>query len=149
MTARHPAEILFSSKHPLTSSLDMKFLGVENGTLKVTVTAPNSFGDADGINVHTGFLTLFMDTVMGSCAIGSMDEFQPLATIKLTCNHIRRPRVGEKLMCLATCDSIVDSVIYIRGKIVADINGETDDIVSHAVGTFMAGTRSRPLEEKS
>jgi len=141
----HPAQLLFSSEHPLMSSFDMQFVGVEDQVLSVTATAPGSFADASGGQVHTGFITLFLDTVMGSCVLGEMPEPQPIATVKLTCNHIRSVKIDEALLCRAKFDGIENSIAYIRGEVFA---GPHKTLVAHAVGTFMTGTRARPLEDK-
>ena len=144
MNAPHPAQLLFTSKHPLTSALDMKFIGVTDHVLTVTVTAPESFADSGGAQVHSGFSTLFLDTVMGSCVLGELDTFQPIATIKLTCNHLRQPKVGEKLVCKARHEGMEDSVAFVRGEIFSE---KGEELISQAIGSFMIGTRARPLEE--
>lgn len=144
MNAPHPAQLLFTSKHPLTSALDMKFIGVTDHVLTVTVTAPQAFADTGEVEVHSGFSTLFLDTVMGSCVLGELEVFQPIATIKLTCNHLRQARVGEKLACKAHFEGIEESVAFVRGEVFSE---KTDELISQAIGSFMIGTRARPLEE--
>ncbi|MGI9350432.1 MAG: PaaI family thioesterase [Rhizobiaceae bacterium] len=142
MSTIHPAQLLFTDKHPLTAELDMSFLPVKGNTLEVTLKAPKSFMDRDGIHVHSGFNTLLLDTVMGSCAIGELKSPTPIATIKLTCNHIRKIRIGEQISCLATWDGEEHSVAYVRGEIRF---GDDQKMASHAIGTFMIGTTGKPL----
>ena len=141
----HPAQLLFTEKHPLTAALKMKFIPEGIHTLRVEVDAPADFADSDGEHLHSGFATLFLDTVLGSCAIGNLRKMQPIATIKLTCNHLRRIRVGEAIYCRASWQGEENSIAYISG----DIRRFADDaVLSNAIGTFMVGTASRPLKEK-
>jgi len=143
--AVHPAQLLFTEKHPLTASLKMAFEVPRKGELWVRVDAPESFVDADGIHVHTGFNALLLDTVLGSCAIGELKKLQPIATIKLNCNHLKRARAGEKLICKAIYDGEENEVIYVHGEV---IESESGEVISHAVGTFMVGTASKSAREK-
>lgn len=142
---RHPAELLFTEKHPLTAALKMKFIPEGVHTLRVELDAPVEFADQDEKHLHSGFATLLLDTVLGSCAIGNLKQMQPIATIKLTCNHIRRIQVEEAIYCRATWQGEENSIAYITGEIRQFSN---DAILSNATGTFMIGTASRPLKEK-
>ncbi len=142
----HPAELLFSDKHPITSLLDLHFEVTGPHELTITTRAPDSFADGDGVHVHTGFTTLLLDTLLGSCAIGELDKLQPIATIKLTCNHIRRPQTGEKLICRARFDGERHSVSYVHGEV---LGADRQDLIAHAIGTFMIGTRAIPLGAKA
>lgn len=143
---KHPAENLFSEGHPLTASLKMRFISVGENGLRVELNAPASFADADPLYTHTGFATLLLDTVLGSCAIGKLEQMQPIATIKLTCNHLRKISVGDPIYCLAEWKGEENSVSFISGEI---CRAADDTVLSNAIGTFMIGTASRPLEEKS
>jgi acyl-coenzyme A thioesterase PaaI-like protein len=143
---KHPAQILFTDKHPLTAALNMKFEGVIDHTLTVTLKAPASFADQDGEHTHTGFTTLFLDTVMGSCVLGEMSNPQTIATIKLTTNHIERACVGEAIICQATYDSEHNEIAYVSGKVFA---GDERRLIASAIGTFMIGTATKSIREKS
>jgi len=142
----HPAQLLFTDKHPLTAALNMKFEGVIDHTLTVTVKAPESFADRNGLHTHTAFSTLFLDTVMGSCVLGEMKTMQAVATIKLTTNHIGRAKIGEHLACRAKLDDIENEIAYVSGRIYA---GSEKRLVATAIGTFMTGTATKSIREKS
>ena len=143
---KHPAQILFTDKHPLTAILNIKFEGVVDRTLTVTVNAPESFADQDKIHTHTGFSTLFLDTVMGSCVLGEIENPTAIATIKLSVNHLCRAKMGEKLICRAKFDAQENEIAYVSAKLVA---GETELLIATAIGTFMVGTATRSIREKS
>jgi len=146
MTPVHPAQLLFTEEHPLTAALDMSFHPLEDKVLDVAVSAPESFADADNKHVHTGFNTLLLDTVMGCCAIGELKKPQPIATIKLTTNHLQRLLVGEKAVCRATYEGEENEIAYVSGRIFA---GPEKRLIAHAVGTFMIGTTTKSIREKS
>jgi len=145
MTIEHPAKILFTSQHPLTSEFDLEFVGWEDHLLTVTVTAPQSFATTkNSKEAHTGFTTIILDTVMGSSVFGEMDKIQPIATIKLTTDHIRPAMIGEKIVCAARYDSEVEEIAYVS----AEVRSQQDNsLIATALGTFMIGTRARPLGE--
>jgi len=143
---KHPAEHLFSEGHPLTSAMNMTFIPVGENGLRVELDALSSFADANGRLTHTGFSTLLLDTVLGSCAIGKLEKMQPIATIKLTCNHLHKATVGDPVYCLAEWKGEQNSVSFVSGEIRRQID---DQLLSTAIGTFMIGTTARPLAEQS
>ena len=142
----HPAQLLFTDKHPLTADLNMKFEGVIDHTLTVTLNAPETFAGQDGIHTHTGFSTLFLDTVMGSCVLGEIENPQTIATIKLTTNHLGKAKIGEKVICHATFEGEENEIAYVSGKILA---GKKEGLIATAIGTFMVGTATKSIREKS
>lgn len=144
--AVHPAQLLFTDKHPLTAVMKMKFHAAVDHVLKVEVDTPESFADTDGIHAHSAFHTLFLDTVMGSCAIGELKEVKPIATVKLACNHLRTARINEKIICEAKYDGETNSIAYVSGVI---RSVDTGDLLSTAIATFMIGTASKPLKVES
>lgn len=144
--AVHPAQLLFTDKHPLTAVMNMKFHAADGKTLRVEVNAPESFADTDESFVHPGFHTLFLDTVMGSAAIGELKKAQPIATVKLSCNHLKPAKIDERIICTATVDGEENSIAYVTGNI---RSMETDELLSTAIATFMIGTASKPLKVNS
>ncbi|MBL4725351.1 MAG: PaaI family thioesterase [Rhizobiaceae bacterium] len=145
MTIEHPAKVLFTSQHPLTSEFNLEFIGWENKLLTVTVTAPQSFATTENsTEAHTGFTTIILDTVMGSCVFGEMGTIQPIATIKLTTDHIRPAIIGEAIICTARYDGEIEEIAYVS----AEVRSQKDNsLIATALGTFMIGTRARPLGE--
>lgn len=144
--AKHPAQLLFTEKHPLTAEIGMEFFVEGEHNLRVELIAPESFTGDDGVHLHTGFSTLLLDTVLGSCAIGNLKQMQPIATIKLTCNHLRQVKSGVALVCNAVWNGEENTISYVSGEI---REKETGTLLSNAIGTFMVGTASRPLSEKT
>ena len=146
MTKVHPAELLFTDQHPLTADLKMTFHASEDNSLKVTLAAPKSFAENANDTVHTGFNTLLLDTVLGSCAIGELKEPKPIATVKLNVNHMDKAKVGEAIACNATYEAEENEIAYVSGEIRSEEDGR---IIAQAIGTFMIGTATKSIREKS
>lgn len=143
MDQKHPLELFFSAQHPLSRFVNFRFLGVEGHELRAVVEADEVFIlDPQSGTVHSGFATLVLDTVFGGTVMGEIERMQPIATIGLTVQHLRRARVGEKMLCKARYEGIHEDVAHVSGSIVAE---ETGEVLSTATGTFMVGTRSKPL----
>lgn len=143
MEKKHPAEIFFSSNHPISSYLNLRFMGVEDHVMTAGFEVPEDFvvDHASG-TVHSGLATLVLDTVLGGAVMGELDRLQPIATVGLTTQHMRRAMLGETLLCKARFEGIHQDMAHMSGKLVTAATGE---ILSTATGTFMIGTRSKPL----
>lgn len=136
-STRHPAQLLFTKDHPLTSRLSMEFDERIDGVTRVYVDGPQEFADADGKHVHGGFMTLLLDTVTGANALAGLTQLMPIATVKLTTNQMKRPSVGERLVCIAYQQGEENSISYEYGEI---RNADTDELYATALATFMLGT---------
>ncbi|MFZ1815523.1 MAG: hypothetical protein WBO55_17175 [Rhizobiaceae bacterium] len=143
MEKKHPAELFFSSEHPISSYLNVKLVSASHTELVMSVVAPDSFViDVQTGELHSGFATLMLDTVMGGTVFGGLEVMQPIATAGLTAQHMRRPRRGEQLLCIAQLQGIHRDMAHMNGKLVT---GDQKEILSTATGTFMIGTRAKPL----
>ena len=142
MEEKHPIEQYFSFKHPLTEYLPMEYVGLSDGVLTMKVDVPEHFvADPATGAVHSGFATLVLDTVLGGAVLGHIKLSQPIATVGLTTQHMRRAIRGEKLTCRARLEGVHRDMAHMSGHLSAS-NGET---LSTATGTFMIGTRAKPL----
>lgn len=147
MTVQHASQLLFSSAHPLTTEFDLKFIECADHVLAVSVLAPQSYaGSKDDGLVHSSFTTLFLDTVMGSCVLGELDQLQPIATVNLSVNHVQRPTINDVIVCRARFNGQIHDVAHVS----CDLVRQTDNaLLATGSGTFMIGTRGRPLGENS
>ena len=138
----HPAERFFNAGHPINTYLKVRFVGVEAETLTVELVAPDSFmvDPATG-EVHRGLATLILDTVMGGAVMGSMETIRPIATAGLTVQHMRRPKRGEKLLCKAHKIGFHSDIAHMTGQLMT----RKGEVLATATGSFMMGTRSKPL----
>ena len=143
MADMHPAERFFSAQHPINAYLKVRFVGVDETTLSVELEAPEAFVvDPSTREVHSGLATLVLDTVMGGAAMGTMKVIRPIATTGLTVQHLRRAKAGEALVCKAVKVGEHSQIAHMTGELRSRENG---DILTTATGTFMLGTRARPL----
>jgi acyl-coenzyme A thioesterase PaaI-like protein len=142
----HPIERFFSSGHPLSSYLQIRRYDAEGGNVTVHFEAPPAFiAGADGKTLHSGLATLILDSVLGGAVMGALEKIQPIATVGLTTQHMRRPVVGEKLRCSAHVEGFHQGVAHVTGRLVSEADGQT---LSTATGTFMIGTRATPIGER-
>jgi acyl-coenzyme A thioesterase PaaI-like protein len=142
----HPAERFFSSGHPLSSYLTIRSYDADGGKVTIHFDAPAAFvSGSDGRTLHSSLATLVLDTVLGGAVMGSLDKIQPIATVGLTTQHMRRPVAGEKLACSAFVEGIHADMAHVTGRLVSQADGQT---LSTATGTFMIGTRATPIGER-
>jgi acyl-coenzyme A thioesterase PaaI-like protein len=138
-----PAERFFTSEHPANATLKLRYRGISDGVLSVELEAsPDFVADEGSGHLHTGFATLALDTVMGGAVLASLEKIQPFATAGLTAQHMRRPLRGESLICRARCEGIYADMAHMSGQLVSAQSGE---VLSTGTGTFMIGTRAKPL----
>ena len=143
----HPIEAFFSSNHPMSEFVDADFAGSKGGKVIAKFTACYAFvRDAESCELHTGFLTIVLDSIMGGAVMGVLEKVQPIATIGLSVHHLRRPQSGEKLTARAECTKIFDDVAYITGEA---HSAETGEPLALASGTFMIGTRATPIGDRA
>lgn len=147
MSGKHPIELFFSSAHPISAYVAPDFSGSQGGTVHLTMDAPAHFiRDSESGVLHTGFVTIVLDSVMGGAVMGAMEKLQPIATVGLSVHHMRRPVAGEKLRGKALCTRIYNDLAYVSGEMsVAD----TGEPLALASGTFMIGTRATPIGERA
>ncbi len=145
MKRQHPIEMFFSHHHPLSAKLDASFEGSDGGTVKIRIVSPKAFvsGEA-GDDLHSGFATIVLDSIMGGAVMGTLTQFMPIATVGLSMHHLRRPKADETLVGQAICVGVHNHLAYVTGE----LNGEDGEKVAIASGTFMLGTRGTSIREK-
>jgi acyl-coenzyme A thioesterase PaaI-like protein len=139
----HPAEQFFSIEHPLSGYVAIKVEDADEQKLSVSLTAPQCFvGDARTGMIHSSLATLVLDSVMGGAVMGALGRMQPIATVGLTVQHLRRPLSGEQLRCQVWLSGIESEMAHVAGELHSAAERK---ILSTATGIFMIGTRSVPL----
>lgn len=147
MASNNAAELFFSARHPIIALLRVRLVAMRERWVEVTLEGSAKFvADPASGRLHSGFATLALDMVMGGAVMGSLEKIQPIATAGLTAQHMRRPQVGEKLVCRASCDGIVHDVAHVSAQLLA---AKTGEVLSTATGSFMIGTRAKPLGDRA
>lgn len=126
----------FTKEHPLFTQMNPRTLRAGRGELAVQLTPTERF--LDGERIHSGLMTILLDTVMGFATWADLDEFKPLATINLQTDTYDFAVAGHPIVCEAICEGISDDVAIVRGK-VTSLDGT---LLATGAGTFMVGTRS-------
>lgn len=143
--ADHPIELFFSERHPLSRHVKASFTGSRGDTVRVSVEAPAAFvGEISSGTLHSGFATIVLDSIMGGAVMGVLTKITPIATVGLSCHHLRRPKQGEKLRGEAVCRRVHNDLAYVTGE----LRTETGEVLAFASGTFMTGTRATPIRER-
>ena len=138
----------FETEHPLFGRLEFKTLRIARGDIAVSLRVPDTFADgssddgsdgaAGGVFVHTGFLTIVLDSIFGMATFLALDAPEPIATINLKTDTLDRVPPGTRLTVEALCEGITDDVAIVRGRAMR----EDGNLVASAAATFMVGTRS-------
>lgn len=126
----------FENEHPLFAALHPRPLRFGRGEVAVEMTPTETFIDNGAI--HSGLMTIILDTMLGIVTWTMLDEFIPLATINLQTDTYDHAMPGQKIICEALCEGIADDVSITRGK----ATSEDGSLIATAAGTFMVGTRS-------
>ena len=143
----HPIISFFSNPHPLAKYLTFEFGTCEGGNVEVfTKAAPSFVRNVENGELHTGYATILLDSILGGAVFGMLETPVPIATVSLSINHLRRPEVGEKLHSTAQCSGVYNSLAYVSGKIESKKSG---DVIAIATGTFMIGTTNTSIREKA
>lgn len=140
----HLAQLFFSAEHPLLSAFHFEFVRTDRDHLATRLEAPEQFvADEASGELHTGFHTLILDTVMGGTVLGSLDQPQPIATVKLTTQHCARITAGQTIVCAGALQGVRNGVAYVHGEMRTEPG---DELIATAIGSFMIGTRAIPLD---
>lgn len=100
----------------LFRSMDLEAIKVVKGEVVFSVKIPEPFRESDG-GAHSAFSTIVMDSIFGLAVFTALDNMRPLATINIRIDPIQRPRYGERLICSARCEPIIDDVARVVGSL--------------------------------
>ncbi len=143
---KHPAQIFFSQAHPTFAIFETEFIKTTPELLVIRFVAQEEFVEnANSGELHSGFCTLLLDSVMGGAVMGSLGKLQPIATINLTTQHSCRPLLGDKVICSGKVERIEQEIAIVSGQLICDRTKKTH---ATALGSFMIGTRGIPLNNK-
>jgi len=147
MNIQHPYQFLFSKDHPFTSEFEVEFIGCEDHVLSLSIVTSQKYAKVPGGEIaHTSFSSIFLDTAMGCAVLGELKVMQPIATLNLMVNHHREPIVGEILVCHSKYHGEQKDVANVTAEL---ISAKSNDMVATGIGTFMIGTRSKPVDQGS
>lgn len=124
-----------SVRHSTELGLDVR----EANETTVTVFMPHKdhlVGNPDNQVLHGGAIFAMMDQaggLAGACAIYPSFEITP--TIDMRVDHIRAPKVGDGIVCVAECYRLSRSVVFVRMNVYGESDNET--LVATGTATYM------------
>ncbi len=132
------AREMLSHEHSVFRALNLEPLMLGVGRSRFALDLPADFA-SDG-SIHSGMLSMVLDSIMGMTVFTALKEIKPIATINLKTDYLRAAPAGGRVVCHADCHAMRDDVAYVRGAIAAP-----DDAyeIAVAIGAFMIGTRAR------
>jgi uncharacterized protein (TIGR00369 family) len=97
-------------------------------------------GNPDTGAVHGGAITAMLDACSGWAVFATLVERVPIATLDLRIDYLKAAAAGKSVFGRATCYKLTRNVAFTRAVAYQD---DLDDVVAHAVGTFMLSTKQR------
>ena len=85
--------------------------------------------------IASGAIFSLMDSAAGFSVLVAIGKLEPHATLDLRCDYLRPAVPGKTVIGRAECYKVGKRVAFVRG-IAHD--GDPEDPVAHAIGTFMA-----------
>ncbi|MEO1043249.1 MAG: PaaI family thioesterase [Pseudomonadota bacterium] len=126
----------FQKEHPLFGQLHSRPVSASRGKLIIELTPSENFMHQG--EVHPGFMTIILDTMLGVAVWSMLEKLTPIATINLQTDTQNHAQPGKVITCETLCEGICDDVAIARGR----ATSEDGTLLSTAAGTFIVGTRS-------
>jgi uncharacterized protein (TIGR00369 family) len=95
-------------------------------------------GNPDTGALHGGAITAMLDSCSGLAVFASMTERLPIATLDLRIDYLKAAEPGKSVFGRASCYKMTRNVAFTRA---VAYQAGVDDVVAHAVGTFMLSTK--------
>ena len=95
-------------------------------------------GNPDTGALHGGAITAMLDACSGFAVFATLAERVPIATLDLRIDYLKAAVAGKSVFGRATCYKLTRNVAFTRA---VAYQGGIDDVVAHAVGTFMLSTK--------
>ena len=115
---------------------------VQVGPREATVKLPyrdELIGDPVRRVVFGGVITTLLDHASGLAVFCSLPELTAIATLDLRIDYLKAAAARKSVFGRATCYKMTRNVAFTRAVAYQD---DLDDVVAHAVGTFMLSTKS-------
>lgn len=133
-TQRRARNFAFHAIVPLNNKIGLAIDLLDSGLAHTTLPANPELADAEG-NLHTGTLSIILDTTAGMAAFMSLDTLMPFATLNMRIDHHHPARIDAPITIVANLHTKGTPVITIHAT--ATQRGRE---VATAVVTFMLGT---------
>jgi uncharacterized protein (TIGR00369 family) len=99
-------------------------------------------GNPDSGTLHGGAITALLDGSSGVAVFNALAELVPIATLDLRIDYLKPAEPGKSVISKATCYQVTRNVAFTRAVAYQD---DPEDVIAHAVGTFMLSTKQGKL----
>lgn len=136
----------FEQLVPHNRALGLKLISATDARSEFLLPyAAHLIGNPETGVLHGGAISAAMDAACGTAVFQALPRPMPIATLDLRIDYLKPATAGRDVKISAHCYKVTRSVAFVRG--VAYHDDEADPIASCA-GSFMLGTRSKPLTEE-
>jgi uncharacterized protein (TIGR00369 family) len=103
-------------------------------------------GNPDLGILHGGAITALVDATCGMAVFARLMQPVPIATLDLRIDYLRPSAAGRDVVARAECYRLTRNVAFVRALA---YQGEPDDPIAAAAGTFMIATPGRSAMERA
>lgn len=98
-------------------------------------------GNPETGTLHGGAITALLDATSGLAVFAALSELVPIATLDLRIDYLKPAEPHQAVIAKASCYKITRNVAFTRAIAYLSVPGAPDDVIAHAVGTFMLSTK--------
>jgi len=139
------AGLFFSNAHPMFSNFDVSIKGLsEQGVEIEALLGPYLSADHGVQFLHSGTLTLLLDTAFGIALFAHIKDLTPIATINLKTDYLSPAKPETKLICRASCFALDGNIARMQGEI---SNAASQTVLAKASAAFMIGSKGPSFAE--
>lgn len=103
---------------------------------------PKLVGNPDTGTIHGGAITALLDGCSGASVFAALAQWVPIATLDLRIDYLKPAEPHQPVFARATCYKLTRNVAFTRAVAYHAYANQPDDVVAHAVGTFMLSTKA-------
>ncbi|MBI3204411.1 MAG: PaaI family thioesterase [Myxococcales bacterium] len=137
----------FTQAVPHNRALGLRFVDFADGEATIVLPfADHLVGNPERGVLHGGAVTSLLDATCGAAVFMKLQSPEPIATLDLRIDYLKRGEPRRDLRCKAHCYKVTRHVAFVRG--VAYHDDESDPIAA-ASGSFIIQGRGRPIVGKA
>ncbi|KQP39869.1 PaaI family thioesterase [Pseudorhodoferax sp. Leaf274] len=132
---------LFVARTPQMADIGLEVTSADKGRAAMRLPdRPDWLGDPGRALLHPGPLIVLADSCCGLAVGTALSERQPIATLDLRMDYLRRAGPGEDLHCETHCYRMTPNVAFVRGAVWQADPGQP---VASVQAAFMLATPAR------
>jgi uncharacterized protein (TIGR00369 family) len=129
----------FGDAHPMFSQFNVKIIDVSDQEVKMEASLSRDLrAEHSEQFLHTGALSLLLDSAFGIALFAHIRELTPIATINLKTDYLSPAKSEAKLICTASCFARDGNVARMQGEV---CSYASRTVLAKATAAFMIGTK--------